>query len=102
MGNFDYINFVFVYDKEPSNQTPNEKNQEVLEEGKTETDKSDSSQKDQTQIDQTQEPGKEDKQPENKDYRKSIIYPTIDRHARDFRKAAASTSAKTKSKVRNK
>nr|XP_034300343.1 uncharacterized protein LOC105333281 isoform X1 [Crassostrea gigas] len=80
--------------EEPSNETPIEKNQEVSEEGKTDTDKSDSSQKDPAQG-----PEKENKPPESKDYRKSAIYPTIDRHARDFRKAAASTSAKTKSKL---
>ncbi|XP_052719812.1 uncharacterized protein LOC128191667 [Crassostrea angulata] len=74
------------------NQTPSEKSQEVSEEGKTDTDKSDSSQKD-----PAQEPEKEDKHSEGKDYRKSVIYPTIDRYAGDFRKAAAFTSAKTKS-----
>ncbi|XP_052719813.1 uncharacterized protein LOC128191669 [Crassostrea angulata] len=76
------------------NQTPSEKSQEVSEEGKTNTDKSDSSQKD-----PAQEPEKEDKHSEGKDYRESVIYPTIDRHARVFQKAAASTSTKTKSKL---
>nr|XP_034300350.1 uncharacterized protein LOC117681155 [Crassostrea gigas] len=85
-----------IVGEEPSNETPIEKSQEVSEEGKTDTDKSDSSR---SQKDPAQEPGKEDKQSESKDYRKSVIYPTIDRHARDFRKAVASTSAETKSKL---
>lgn len=71
--------------QEPSNQKPK---QETLEDGNR------SERKQEEKV----EPG--DVKPEDRVYRNSVEYPNLVRHAKNFSKAVASTTAKSKSKVR--
>lgn len=70
--------------QEPSNQKPK---QETLEDGNR------SERKQEEKV----EPG--DVKPEDRVYRNSVEYPNLVRHAKNFSKAVASTTAKSKSKV---
>lgn len=70
--------------QEPSNQKPIQENLD---------DRSRSERKQERKA----EP--EDVKPENRVYRTSVDYPNIVRHAKNFSKAVASTTAKSKSKV---
>lgn len=71
--------------QEPSNQKPK---QETLEDGN----------RSERKQEQKAEPG--DVKPEDRVYRNSVEYPNLVRHAKNFSKAVASTTAKSKSKVR--
>lgn len=70
--------------QEPSNQKPK---QETLEDGNR------SERKQEEKV----EPG--DVKPEDRVYRNSVEYPNLVKHAKNFSKAVASTTAKSKSKV---
>lgn len=70
--------------QEPSNQKPK---QETLEDGN----------RSERKQEQKAEPG--DVKPEDRVYRNSVEYPNLVRHAKNFSKAVASTTAKSKSKV---
>lgn len=70
--------------QEPSNQKPK---QETLEDGN----------RSERKQEEKAEPG--DVNPEDRVYRNSVEYPNLVRHAKNFSKAVASTTAKSKSKV---
>lgn len=70
--------------QEPSNQKPK---QETLEDGN----------RSERKQEQKAVPG--DVKPEDRVYRNSVEYPNLVRHAKNFSKAVASTTAKSKSKV---
>lgn len=70
--------------QEPSNQKPK---QETLEDGN----------RSERKQEEKEEPG--DVKPEDRVYRNSVEYPNLVKHAKNFSKAVASTTAKSKSKV---
>jgi hypothetical protein len=88
-----------LYDQNGKDETPNSEEQETLKAEKPEGEEERLDDK----LDETPEV-KEDqknvpKEEEDRRYRDDPAFPMMERHARDFRKAAAGTSAKTKSTV---
>lgn len=85
---------ILSVDKDPS--TDNEINQEPCNQKQIQENLNDG---DVSEIKQKRKAEPDDVKPEDRVYRISVNYPNIVRHAKNFSKAVASTTAKSKSKV---